>query len=302
MNTRKLLRNTFIMIFLFAISLFLVGCVGFGTCSGKGNCNGVATCEGFGKCDGSGVCEGKGVCEGFGVCEGITSCEGVESVDASGVKTCNGKGVCKGLGRCEGIATCQGKARCDGTGKCDGSGYCEGLGSCWPFSAKRDDASVTQEPKLEDAKAAQDIGQQVEQPLPLTYDSSNIGQLGSVQVPANKALIYLYRPDRFAGSGNTYQISINRKPVADMSVGTRLYYAVPPGHTTLQGWTLVNILNIGLGFLLMEKPDIVLDTKAGEVYFVDIKTGFAGGPQFDLVDDATGLEAVKGLRFAMPPK
>jgi hypothetical protein len=126
-------------------------------------------------------------------------------------------------------------------------------------------------------------------------------QLSDVQLAADKALIYLYRPKRYVGSANIYRITVNGKPVADMKAGTRLPYAVPPGRVTLQGRSLPSVLNIGLALGLMEKPNIAFDIAAGKVYFIDVKTGFAGGPQFEFVDAHAGLEAVKGLRMAQSP-
>ncbi|MEJ2345683.1 MAG: DUF2846 domain-containing protein [Gammaproteobacteria bacterium] len=126
-------------------------------------------------------------------------------------------------------------------------------------------------------------------------------QLGRVRLAADKALVYLYRPKRYVGSANVYRITINGTAAADMKVGTRLPYPVPPGRVTLQGRSLPGVLNIGLALGLMEKPSIAFDAAAGKVYFIDVKTGFAGGPQFEFVDAPAALEAVKGLKTAAPP-
>lgn len=125
-------------------------------------------------------------------------------------------------------------------------------------------------------------------------------QLGGVRPPADRALIYLYRPERYVGSANIYRITLNDTPVADMRIGTRLPYAVLPGETTLAGRSLPSILNIGLSLGLMEKPYIVFETEAGRVYFIDVKTGFAGGPQFEFVGSEKALEAIRDLKLAEP--
>jgi hypothetical protein len=143
---------------------------------------------------------------------------------------------------------------------------------------------------------------QIVQPPTPANGADITAQLGSVLLPSDKALIYLYRPERYMGSANTYRIAINGTPVADMKIGTRLPYPVSPGQTTLQGRSLANILNIGLSLGLMEKPNVAFDAEQGKVYFIDVKTGFAGGPQFDFVSPVTGLEAIKGLKIADPPK
>lgn len=142
--------------------------------------------------------------------------------------------------------------------------------------------------------------QQIVQPSAFAVGADITAELGSVHAPADKALIYLYRPVRAGGSGNTYRITLNGTPAADMKIGTRLATAVPPGLTTLQGESKANILNIGLAFGMMEKPNIAFDTEAGRVYFIDVKTGFAGGPKFEFVDATTGLEAIKSLKPTEP--
>lgn len=73
---------------------------------------------------------------------------------------------------------------------------------------------------------------------------------------------------------------------------------VTPRRITLRGRSLANILNIGLSLGLMEKPGIAVDVQAGRVYFIDVQTGFAGGPQCAFVGRATGLEAIEGLKLA----
>jgi len=149
---------------------------------------------------------------------------------------------------------------------------------------------------------AQGKAPQVVQPSATAIGADIVAQLGMVQVPTDKALIYLFRPERYIGSANTYQITVNGTPIADMRIGTRAPYLVPPGQATLQGRSLANILNIGLSLGLMEEPFIAFVVEAGKVYFIDVQTGFAGGPQFEFVDATTGLEAIKGMGLAPPPK
>jgi hypothetical protein len=140
------------------------------------------------------------------------------------------------------------------------------------------------------------------EPPELVQPAADIAsQLGRVRLAADKALVYLYRPKRYVGSANVYRITINGTAAADMKVGTRLPYPVPPGRVTLQGRSLPGVLNIGLALGLMEKPSIAFDVAAGKVYFIDVKTGFAGRPQFEFADAPAALEAVKGLKTAAPP-
>lgn len=147
--------------------------------------------------------------------------------------------------------------------------------------------------------AKSDTGQAV-QPPASTIAADIDAQLGAVHAPADKALIYLYRPRRLGGSANTYQIALNGTPVANMKVGTRMPYTVSPGSTRIQGKSLANVLNIGLSLGMMEKADVTFDAEVGRVYFIDVQTGFAGGPKFVFVEPATGLKAIKDLKVAEP--
>lgn len=130
------------------------------------------------------------------------------------------------------------------------------------------------------------------EPIASVIDANIAAQLGGVEVPADKALIYLYRPNRAIGSANIYRIALNRRSFANLKVGTRWVAAVKPGSTMLQG--------ASNSVLPMEKPNIIFETEAGKVYFIDVKTGFAGGPEFKFVDATTGLNSAENLQLADP--
>lgn len=140
--------------------------------------------------------------------------------------------------------------------------------------------------------------QQTVDPVTSLIDGDITSHLGGVEVSPNEALVYLYRPKRAMGSANVYRVTLNGKPVADLMAGTRFVTAVPAGPTTLQGESKANILNIGLALATMEKPNIVFEAEAQRAYFIDVKTGFAGGPEFVFVNATTGLEAGKNLEVA----
>lgn len=144
--------------------------------------------------------------------------------------------------------------------------------------------------------------QQVVEATVFAVGSDIATELGAVEAPADRALIYLYRPERLGGSANIYRITLNDDPIADMKVGTQVATPVVPGLTTLRGESKASVLNIGLALGMMEKPSIAFETVAGRVYFIDVKTGFAGGPKFEFVDPETGLAAVKDLKQAKRPE
>lgn len=123
-----------------------------------------------------------------------------------------------------------------------------------------------------------------------------------VTVPRGQALVYFYRPTAFAGSANTYRVSVNGTPVADIQTGTRYAAPVAPGAARIEAHTLANFLNFGLGLAMMEKPGMTLTTQRGRVSYVRITTGFAGGPQFAVVPAEEALKELSGLKMASPPK
>jgi len=125
-----------------------------------------------------------------------------------------------------------------------------------------------------------------------------------VTVPRGNALVYFYRPQAFSGSANTYRVSINGTPVADIRTGMRYAAPVAPGTVRIEAQTLANILNFGLGLAMMEKPSMTLAARQGSVAYVKITTGFAGGPQLSVVPAGQALGEMAGLKLAAaaPPE
>jgi hypothetical protein len=119
-------------------------------------------------------------------------------------------------------------------------------------------------------------------------------------VPADRASLVFIRGNEFAGSANVYRIFVNGTAVADMSVGTRHVEEVIPGNVSLSAETVANILNFGLGLAVMEKPQLQLQAKAGQLYVIEIDPGFAGGPVFK-VGDAQSLSSTHGFTQAKAP-
>ena len=119
-------------------------------------------------------------------------------------------------------------------------------------------------------------------------------------VPRGKGLVQFYRPEAFSGSANTYRISLEGQVVADIRTGERHATVVSPGTLSLKGETLPNILNIGLAFALMEKPELTVTVPRDTAIYVRITTGFRGGPRMEVVPSAQALKELPGLRPAPP--
>jgi hypothetical protein len=140
----------------------------------------------------------------------------------------------------------------------------------------------------------------VQEPAPAS-PSQIAGQLADIEVPEGQALVYLYRPSNFMGSANIYRLSINGVEVADMPIGTRFAQAVPPGPTAVEGRTLPNILNFGLGLLVMETPRLDFAAEEGKVNFILVSPGFAGGPQLSHAEPGEAAAKVAKLTPAGRP-
>ncbi len=141
-----------------------------------------------------------------------------------------------------------------------------------------------------------------ETPSPKTTDS--IGNQGTTSlvptVPANRSMVVFFRGNEFAGSANIYRVFVNGNAVADMSVGTRHVQEVSPGTVNLNAETVASVLNVGLGLVIMEKPQLQLQAKAGQLYVIEIDPGFAGGPVFKQ-RDSQALSSTQGYSPAKAP-
>lgn len=107
------------------------------------------------------------------------------------------------------------------------------------------------------------------------------------------SLIYIVRPGNASGGGNTYKVDINGIKVADLKTGYYFSYEVPAGKTKIHASTEPTIFNIGLGLLLMGKPTLSITTAKGEIYFIDVGVGFAGGPTLTPLTPKLGQHLVE---------
>ena len=120
-------------------------------------------------------------------------------------------------------------------------------------------------------------------------------------VPADRASIVFFRGNELAGSANFYRVFMNGTAVADMSVGTRYVQQVNPGTINLSAETVANILNVGLGLVVMEKPQLQLQAKAGQLYVIEIDPSLVtGGPVFKQ-RSAQALSSTQGFAQAKAP-
>lgn len=134
-----------------------------------------------------------------------------------------------------------------------------------------------------------------------TGSGPDAAPIADAVAPSDGALIYAYRPAALSGSANVYTLSIDGIDVAAFGTGTRKPLPVEPGPHVLSSATVLNPLNFGLAFLLMEKPQLRVDAGPGETVFIEISTGFAGGPALRRVADEEGRKEARGLARADQP-
>ncbi|OOZ22216.1 hypothetical protein BOW34_10510 [Solemya velum gill symbiont] len=121
-----------------------------------------------------------------------------------------------------------------------------------------------------------------------TVKQEKAAQWKHPDIPRGQALIYIVRPSRYSGSANTYRISINGTPIADLKTGFYFTHFIQPGVIRISAMTRANILNFGLSLAMMGKPAMELNTSKGEIHFIEVEVDFAGGPSLQVVDASTG--------------
>ena len=124
--------------------------------------------------------------------------------------------------------------------------------------------------------------------------------LPNIVIPQDKALIYFYRPQRIAASANDYKILVNGRRVMHLANGHRFPYLAAAGKITISAETIPNLLNIGLGLVLMGKLEIALDAKPGTVHFIEVGVDLAGGPELAPVAQEVALQKIQGTKLSSP--
>jgi hypothetical protein len=126
---------------------------------------------------------------------------------------------------------------------------------------------------------------------------------GKVFVPvepeANSALIYIYRPDRFLGSGNVWYLSANGTQVTEIRNGGWFAYHSKPGEVTFFSNLRPGVGTILPGMIDADKEMITLSVEVGKTYFVKFDHRMSG-PYMELVDKSTGEPEIQGLKMLEP--
>ena len=101
------------------------------------------------------------------------------------------------------------------------------------------------------------------------------------QPVADKAKIYIYRPNAFVAAGLTTFLLIDGKPLGQTGPGTYHMVEVIPGSHTIETFTDAS------------SPRMFnLNTQAGKIYYVWQNVGLTGDSRLQVVNEDEGKEAV----------
>lgn len=106
-------------------------------------------------------------------------------------------------------------------------------------------------------------------------------------VPADKALVYIYRPNKFVGGGAYYTVRANDKPITKLYNGGYYPYIANPGELQISAKT-------------ESTSSVTLDLRPGDIQYVKgmIGVGFLmGRPNLTLVDAAVGGAEIKECKL-----
>ena len=117
-----------------------------------------------------------------------------------------------------------------------------------------------------------------------------------VKQTEDKALIYIYRPDRFLGSGNVWYLSDNEQQLTMVNNGGWFAYHKNPGNITFYSNLRPGIGTVLPGMLDSDKKMITFDVVAGRTYYVKFDHRMSG-PYMELVDSKLGEKEVQGLKL-----
>ena len=108
------------------------------------------------------------------------------------------------------------------------------------------------------------------------------------KVEANKALVYVYRPESFVARGSTWSLKHNSKVIST--------YFINNGYIPVyvdEGNNNFTLFHKNMGFADNEYDTITItNVKAGEVYYVKAFMKFAGEPHFELMENSVGEKEI----------
>ncbi len=127
-------------------------------------------------------------------------------------------------------------------------------------------------------------------------------QAEKARIPPGQALLYVVRPQKPAGRDNLYRISIDGTPVAEMPTGRYFSSRVPAGEVRVGAQVVASVTNVRTGLPFMERPELTVTAKPGEITFIRVGVNIEGGPTLAHVDPAEGEALVERAEaLTLPP-
>ena len=118
--------------------------------------------------------------------------------------------------------------------------------------------------------------------------------------PADKALVYLIRPERFMAAAQTYRVSVNGEPAADLRNGSYCVRPMGPGQVRIHAKALIRPWMGPLMIATLGQSELALDAAPGQRYFIDVEVAFSGGPELRLANEEEAKARIKGAIPAGP--
>ncbi len=109
-----------------------------------------------------------------------------------------------------------------------------------------------------------------------------------VQVKADKALIYIYRPESFVARGSTWSVKANHKEIST--------YFINNGYISVyieSGDAELELYHKNIGFASKIYDTIKINNvKVGQTYYVKAFMKFGGDPHFEIMDNNVGEKEI----------
>jgi uncharacterized protein DUF2846 len=115
----------------------------------------------------------------------------------------------------------------------------------------------------------------------------------------DSGIIYIYRPSRFLGSGNVWDLRANGTRVTAVQNGGWFAYDSKPGSVTFYSKLRPGLGTLITALFMSEKEMITINVEAGEVYFVKFDHA-SKGPYMELVDKDKGKSEIVKLKMNDP--
>ena len=114
----------------------------------------------------------------------------------------------------------------------------------------------------------------------------------TAKAPGGAAVVYIYRPSHFGGSGVSYDVRANGVVVVTLYNGGYYPYFAQPGEVELSAKTEAS-------------SSVTLDIKAGQTYYVRGTVGvgfFVGHPRLEIVPAEVGEKEIVETKLLPEPK